>query len=128
GCGCPRSPAICTRSASPERSTPGPTAPSWPHFASSKRTPIGRRTQEHPMSKTVSKLAAFVFAHGEMAHQILFRDTEEDGEVPGLRPEEREAIDRAAPILRETWIDLLSACREQVWKLAEGHAAAEVLR
>ncbi len=80
------------------------------------------------MPETVSKLAAFVFAHGEMADEILFRDVEEDGEIPGLLPEEREAMERATPLLRETWIAILTACRQAMWEVAAGHPSAETLR
>jgi hypothetical protein len=80
------------------------------------------------MADTVSKLAAFVFKNGPIAEEILFRDVEEEGEIPGLLPEEREAMDRAEPLLRETWVGILTACREAVWATASGHPAAEVLR
>lgn len=79
------------------------------------------------MPESVSKLAAFVFANGEMASEILFRDVEEVGEVPGLAPEEREAMTRVEPMLRDTWIGILTACRQAFWAQAYGHAAAEVL-
>lgn len=74
------------------------------------------------MAEAVSKLAAFVFAHGEMASEILFHDVDEEGELPGLLPEEREVITRVMPTLRATWIDILTACREAMWKRASGHA------
>jgi hypothetical protein len=80
------------------------------------------------MAETVSKLAAFVFAHGEMASEILFRDIDEDGEVPGVLPEEREVMERVEPMLRATWIGILSACREAVWKRAAGHPTELTLR
>jgi len=80
------------------------------------------------MADTVSKLAAFVFENGAMADEIVFRDVEEEGEIPGLLPEEREAMDRATPLLRATWIGILSACRQAVWNLAAGHPTEEALR
>ena len=80
------------------------------------------------MPETVSKLAAFVFAHGVMAAEILFRDVDEEGEIPGLLAEEREAMERATPQLRETWVGILTACRQAIWKRATGHSAEEALR
>jgi hypothetical protein len=76
------------------------------------------------MSETVSKLAAFVFQHGAMSWEIVFRDVQSEGELPGLRAEEREAIERAKPHLRETWIGILSACREAFWAVAADHECA----
>lgn len=80
------------------------------------------------MPDTVSKIASFVFENGAMADQILFRDLDVDGELPGLTPEEREAMNAAIPELRETWVTLLTACREAVWQQAEGHETEAKLR
>ncbi len=80
------------------------------------------------MPDSVSKLAAFVFENGAMADEIVFRNVEEEGEIPGLLPAEREAMDRATPLLRAAWIGILSSCRQAVWKLAAGHASEEALR
>jgi hypothetical protein len=75
------------------------------------------------MSDRVSKLAAFVFQHGELASEILFRDLDDVGELPGIGAEEREAMNRVEPHLRETWIGVLSACRSAMWQRAKDHQA-----
>jgi len=76
----------------------------------------------------VSKIAAFVFENGAMAQEILFRDLEEEDEVPGLSEGERSAMDDVAQDLLEDWVNILSACREAVWKKASGHPLESVLR
>lgn len=80
------------------------------------------------MPESVSKLAAFVFANGTMAEEILFRNLDEEGEVPGLSAEEREAMNRVIPQLRATWIGILAACRQAALRLALDHPAVETLR
>ncbi len=80
------------------------------------------------MADPVSKLAAFVFENGPIADEILFRDVEEEGEIPGLLTEEREAMQRAMPMLRGTWVGILTACREALWVEAAGHPALEALQ
>lgn len=80
------------------------------------------------MSKAVSKLAAFVFERGDMADEILFRDLDAKGELPGVTYEERNAIERAMPHLRETWIDILSECRAAFWKRCANHACEPATR
>ncbi|MCB9764947.1 MAG: hypothetical protein H6739_34540 [Alphaproteobacteria bacterium] len=79
------------------------------------------------MSDVVSPLAAFVFQHGALAGNILFRnvDEDEDGEVPGLTGEERAAMNRAEPMLRETWLGILNAGRDAFRRLAAGHPAQQ---
>lgn len=80
------------------------------------------------MTDTVSKLAAFVFKHGDMAQEVLFRDVEDDGEIPGITAEERDAMSRAEPLLRETWIGILTACRQALWDVAADHPCAASMK
>jgi hypothetical protein len=80
------------------------------------------------MPKTVSKIAAFVFENGAMAEQILFRDLEKDGELPGVSSKERAAMSAVEPELRETWVSILSACRQALLRRAHEHLAESALR
>lgn len=80
------------------------------------------------MAETLSKIAAFVFENGSMAQQILFRDLDDEGELPGLSPEEREAMSAVVPELRDTWVSLLTACRAALWRRAAGHATEAILQ
>ncbi len=79
------------------------------------------------MPETVSKLAGFVFARGALAEAILFRNLEEDGEVPGVTSDERSAMNEAVGLLRDEWLALLHACRAAVLERAEGHHAYPTL-
>jgi len=80
------------------------------------------------MSGTVSAVAAWVFQHGAMAEEVVFREVDEEGELPGIREEEREAIAALLPELRATWVGVLRAAREAVWALSKGHACHRALR
>jgi hypothetical protein len=80
------------------------------------------------MAETVSKIAAFVFENGAMAQQILFRDLDNEGELPGLTPEDRQAMSAVVPELRDTWVSLLTACRVALWRRASGHATDAILQ
>lgn len=79
------------------------------------------------MNDQVSKIAAFVFQHGELASEILMRNLDDDGEIPGIQPEEREAMERMIPHLRDTWIGILTECRKALWERSKGHASAAVM-
>lgn len=80
------------------------------------------------MADTVSEIAAFVFEKGALADQILFRNLEEDGELPGVTVAEREAMNAVIPEVRDTWISLLSACRAALWRRAAGHPTEAILQ
>jgi hypothetical protein len=69
----------------------------------------------------VSDTFAFVLGHGATADEILFHD-DDDGPIPGLTEEEREAIAGIEPHLEASWIGVLTACREAFWREANGHA------
>jgi len=71
---------------------------------------------------------AFVLRHGEVAREVLFRDVQEEGELPGVTAAERAAVERVEPHLREEWVAILSACREGLWRQVAGHPAASNLR
>jgi hypothetical protein len=58
--------------------------------------------------EVVSKAFAFVLENGELTESILFA-TEE---IPELKPEEREAIELVTPHVRDSYVDLLLACRQ----------------
>lgn len=76
----------------------------------------------------VSEVFGFVLQNGTIAEEILLHDEDEDGPLPGLTDEEREIIDSIEPHLEESWIGLLSACREALWKLGAGHHTAAAMR
>jgi hypothetical protein len=80
------------------------------------------------MSQTISSTAAWVFQHGAMAHEILFRDVEEEGELPGITIDERATIEAMIPELRSTWIGVLTAARSALWRLSEGHRSHKYLQ
>ena len=73
------------------------------------------------MTQTISSTAAWVFQHGAMAEEIVFRDVNEEGELPGITLDERAAIDAMIPELRNTWIGVLTAARAALWRLSKGH-------
>ena len=58
--------------------------------------------------EVVSKAFAFVLENGELTESILFA-TEE---IPELKPEEREAIELVTPHIKDSYVDLLLACRK----------------
>jgi len=56
----------------------------------------------------VSKVFEFVLANGEFTESVLF-STEE---IPELKQEEREAIKVVTPHIRDSYVDLLTSCRQ----------------
>lgn len=80
------------------------------------------------MPDRVSPLAAFVFQHGDIDCEILFRDVEADGELPGITLAERAAIEAVMPQLEAEWVAILSACRDALLEKAAGHRIAPMLR
>jgi hypothetical protein len=80
------------------------------------------------MTPTVSPIAAWVFAHGATAEEIVFRDVEADGELPGIIADERAAMDAVIAELRRTWLGVLKGARETVWTLSANSPCRAALR
>jgi hypothetical protein len=72
----------------------------------------------------VSDIFGFVLEHGPLADEILFSEPP----LPGLTEAEREAIAKVQRHLEQSWIGLLSACREALWAVAAGHPCAEAMQ
>jgi len=75
---------------------------------------------------TVSDIFAFVLNHGVVAEEVVFHDGDEP--LPGLTEDEAQAISDIEPHLEKSWIALLSACREALWALADGHPSTPSVR
>jgi hypothetical protein len=80
------------------------------------------------MTPSVSPIAAWVFAHGATAEEIVFRDVESEGELPGISTDERAAMDALIPELRAIWLGVLKAARETVWALSATSPCNAALR
>jgi hypothetical protein len=80
------------------------------------------------MKPVVSPIAAWVFAHGATAEEIVFRDLESEGELPGVTADERAAMDALIPEFRATWLGVLKAARETVWVLSSKSPCNATLR
>jgi hypothetical protein len=80
------------------------------------------------MADAVGRIPAFVYGQGALAEEIIFRDIDAHGEVPGITPSERRAMAAAAPTVKETTRAVLAACREALWRRAANHPCSEALR
>ena len=80
------------------------------------------------MADHVSEIFGFVLRHGTVAEEVLFPDDEGVEPLPGLTEAERAAIDSVQPHLQESWIDLLTVCRESLWQIGAKHPAAATMR
>ena len=65
-------------------------------------------------TSSVSKIFAFVCDNAEFTNSIVFADSE----VPEIRPEERSAIASVERHLRDSYVSLLSACRDAFYERA----------
>lgn len=73
----------------------------------------------------ITPLDAFVFQHGDTALELLLHGPHDDGEIPGVTPDERAAMAAIEPRLRHTWVGMLSACRDAIWHEARGDKNAQ---
>jgi hypothetical protein len=74
--------------------------------------------------ETVSDIFAFVCKNADFTNSILFAETE----VPEIRPEERDAIGSVERHLRESYVGLLNACRDDMYARADDELKATMGR
>jgi|GEM_PF-6692805 len=74
--------------------------------------------------ETVSDIFAFVCNNAEFTNSVLFAESE----VPEIRQDERDAIRSVERHLRESYIALLNACRDDMFERADGELKATMRR
>lgn len=76
------------------------------------------------MVAAVSDIFSFVCKHAEFTKSILFAETE----ITEIRPEERKAIAAVSEHVRQSYVALLEACRDDMYRRADAELQATMGR